>query len=413
MKTMSHAALSAMLILTLMLSGCALPATDPAGALPEPVDELDEGLVSANTAFALDLLGELRRDHPGEDLFFSPASVSLALAMTYNGADGETFDAMARTLRLGEMSLDRVNRGFADLLTILKNPDPELELSIANSIWARQGMPFKEEFLKTNQEYYGAETRELDFDDPGAPDIINSWVEEATRGRIEDMLDDIRPDSIMFLINAIYFGGSWTEEFDPEMTREDDFHRTNDRVRVPFMNREGDYPYHDGDGFKAVAIPYGQERLSMYILLPDEGEDVDGLIDGMNSESWDGVVEGLSPTKVNLSIPRFTVEFEASLADPLRNLGMAVAFDEADADFSGMYPITASENVFIQDVKHKAFVTVDESGTEAAAATSVEIGVTSMPQMTTFRADSPFVFAIADSATSSILFLGIVNGSGF
>ena len=402
----------ALLVALSVMAGCAGPGTEPAGALPPPVDELDAGLVEANTQFALNLLRELHRLDPDSDLFFSPASVSVALAMTYNGADGATFDAIARTLGLDQMSLDRVNRGYADLLTILRNPDPELELDVANSIWARQGLAFHQEFLDTNLEYYGATTRELDFDDPQASVIINNWVKEATRSRIEKIVpDDIRPDTIMFLINAIYFKGEWTDAFDPEDTQEDTFRRDDgSTATVPFMNQRGEYRYYEGEDIRGIAIPYGEQRLNMYVLLPDEGEDVEALIRRLEPSTWSMIMEGLGPREVDLSLPRFTIEYEETLNDVLRAMGMEIAFDRTEADFSRMYPISPGQNVYIGEVKHKAFVDVSEEGTEAAAATSVEMRLESAMETTAFRADRPFLFAIGDDVTGTILFLGVYGG---
>ncbi len=401
------------LLLIFSLGACSSPTTEPASALPEPVGVLDEDLVSANTLFAFNLLRELQHMDAEGDKFFSPASVSVALAMTYNGAEGDTFDAMAQTLGFGQMSLDRVNRGFSDLLTILRNPDPELEVAIANSIWAREGMPFKEEFLEANREYYNAETRELDFDDPGAVDTINAWVDEITRGNIDELIEEIRADSIMFLINAIYFQGSWTEEFDPDLTREEPFYRQDGAIDVPFMHREGTYRYYEDERLQAVALPYGEERVSMHILLPQEGYGMHELIEELDPETWREIVTGLSERKIQLALPRFTLEYEVTLDDALKAMGMEIAFDRQRADFSAMYPVRPGENVFIGEVLHKAFVDVNEEGTEAAAATSVEIRIESAPMLDTFRADRPFLFAIVDDTTSSILFLGTLNGQNF
>ncbi|MFP4200568.1 MAG: serpin family protein [Clostridia bacterium] len=398
---------------TLAPAACFSSDEDSARAVPDPVEELDKNLVRANTQFAIDMARQLRGKDPEDDLFFSPASISVALAMTKNGAAAETFDALSQTLGFGEMSREAVNRGFRDLLTILRNPDPEVELDIANSIWAREGLPFKEEFLKANDEYYDATTRELDFEDPAASETINDWVRENTENKIDKIVPDrIQAETIMYLVNAIYFQGEWSEEFDPDLTRPDVFHREGgDPVEVEFMNREGEFPYYAGEDFSAIALPYGDGRVNMYVLLPPEEATVDDLLREMDAESWTDLLESLSPRTVHLSLPRFRLEYENSLVDALSNMGMEVAFDRGRADFSRMYPTSPDRNVYISDVVHKAFVEVDERGTEAAAATSVEMGVTSAPDNTHFVANRPFLFAISDRVTGSIMFLGIFGGA--
>ncbi|MFO7941035.1 MAG: serpin family protein [Bacillota bacterium] len=415
MRPYATSILATLITICLAVTGCSAGGDGSAGALPDPVDELDQDLVRANTQFALDLARKLRAEDPDKDLFFSPASISLALAMTKNGAAGETFDAMSKTLGFGEMSRDAVNDGFKDLLTILENPDPKVELDIANSIWAREGLPFKEEFLDVNDQYYDATTRELDFDDPTARDTINDWVAEATRGKIEEMVEEIRADTIMFLINAVYFQGNWSEEFDPEQTRDDIFYREDgEEVQTEFMHaEERTCPYYEDDALQGVALPYGDGRLGMYVLLPSEDENIDDLLADLDAEKIENIFSGFSEREINLSLPKFKIEYKKALDEALGDMGMEIAFDRQEADFSRMYPVTPDQNVYIGEVLHKTFVEVDEKGTEAAAATSVEIRIESAMIATEFRAERPFLFAIRDDQTGTILFLGVVEGMSF
>ena len=384
-------------------------AQDSALGLPPPSEEVDEELVAANTRFAFNLFQELSRAEPGENIFISPASISLALAMAYNGADGETREAMAEALQIADMDLETVNRAFAELRTILQNPDPALELDIANSIWAREGLPFKEDFLQRNQQFYEAAIEELDFDDAGASSIINNWVREQTRNRIEGIVDDeIDPETVMFLINAIYFNGQWGEAFDPDSTEDASFFAADGTgITRPFMHQADTYRYYEQEDFQAVALPYGEgDRMSMYIFLPAVDSSLEDFLANLDAQAWSQYISSFGKMKGDISLPRFTFEYETDLKDTLAALGMEVAFDPARADFGAMYPTSPSENLYIQDVKHKTFIDVNEQGTEAAAVTSVEFGIVSLPQTFQMDMNRPFFFAIHDDLTGTILFMG-------
>ncbi len=384
-------------------------AQDSALGLPPPSEEVDKELVAANTRFAFNLFQELSRAEPGENIFISPASISLALAMAYNGADGETREAMAEALQIADMDLETVNRAFAELRTILQNPDPALELDIANSIWAREGLPFKEDFLQRNQQFYEAAIEELDFDDVEASSIINNWVREQTRNRIEGIVDDeIDPETVMFLINAIYFNGQWGEAFDPDSTEDASFFAADGTgITRPFMHQADTYRYYEQDDFQAVALPYGEgNRMSMYIFLPRESSSLEDFVGGLNAETWSQHIASFEKMEGDISLPRFTFEYETGLKDTLAALGMEVAFDPGKADFGAMYPTSPSDNFYIQDVKHKTFIDVNEQGTEAAAVTSVEMGIVSLPQKFQMNMNRPFFFAIYDDLTGTILFMG-------
>jgi serpin B len=380
-----------------------------------PAGEINDSLVTANTAFGFKLFGELAQEYDGQNLFVSPPSVAIALAMTYNGAAGTTRDAMARTLELQGMDLDAVNSSYADLLTILANPDSAVELSIANSLWARQGLPFKDDFLQRNQDFYHAEVAALDFGDPDAAPTINGWVSDKTRGKIREIVDDpINSETILFLINAIYFKGIWTYEFADSLTEDRPFTLLDGSVKQnPTMHQSGDYRYLRGDGFQAVSLPYGTRRLSMYVFLPEEGSSLSEFQRSLTAENWREWMAEFRTTEGDIALPRFRLEYEASLVTALRALGMGVAFDPFSADFSEMFPVSAAANVFISNVKHKTFVEVNEQGTEAAAVTSVEVGVTAFepgppPQRFSMIVDRPFFFAIRDDRTGLTLFMGSI-----
>ena len=361
------------------------------------------GVVSANTKFGFKLLQDLREREPGGNIFISPLSISIALTMTYNGAVGETERAMAEVLEIDELDLDTVNHSNAALRNSLENPDPKVEISIANSIWSRQGIEFNPDFLERNQLFFGAEVATLDFSAPQTTGIINEWVDTNTNGKIEKIVDRIDPQTLLFLINAIYFKGNWQDEFDKSQTRPGIFHLSDgSEKQVQMMRREGEYPYFRGKHFEAAGLPYGDGRLSMYIFLPNRNSNLDEFLGGLNAENWTSWLAQFSKVGKDsmMILPRFKLEYEVNLNDTLKALGMEIAFDNR-ADFSGMGP-----NLFISEVRHKTFVEVNEEGTEAAAATSV-VGATSVPP--TFRVDRPFFFAIYDAETQTILFMGTVT----
>jgi serpin B len=369
---------------------------------------VDPRLVTAYTGFGLKLFHSVARDAPEENLFLAPTSVAFALAMTYNGAAGETRAAMQRVLQVEGLSLEEVNRANAAWRASLASPDPKVELSVANSLWARQGVPFRQDFLQRNQEFYGARAAALDFAAPTASRTINDWVREGTRGRITEIVPDrIDPRTVMYLINAIYFKGSWSDPFDPKLTRAAPFTLPGGGTRqVQMMSRDGSYRLLDGEGFRALALPYGSGRLAMYLFLPDEGASLADLYRRLTPAEWEGWMQGFREQRVLLSLPRFRLEYELALVETLKGLGMEVAFDPQRADFEGMLPreYLRANNAYISDVKHKTFVEVNELGTEAAGATSVEIGVVSLPPQ--FVVDRPFFVAIRDDRTGTVLFMG-------
>ncbi len=388
--------------------------TDGSGRDPSsrvsPTD-VDERLVSANTRFAFHLFSELVGDGVEENLFVSPPSIAFALTMTLNGADAETYEAMAEALEISDLTLEEINEANAVLMAWLEQADPKVQLFIANSLWAREGIPFRQEFMEVNTEYYGAEVTNLNFRDPRAVDVINGWVNEATREKIPTIIDRIPPEAILYIINAIYFKGLWTEPFDEADTREEPFTLPNgSEVIHPLMHQTEYYRYLEDPGFQAVSLPYGEDgRFSMYVFLPDEASSLDEFLGKLSSETWEDWMSRFRSMKGSLGFPKLEVEYETLLNEVLSDLGMGVAFDPGGADFSRMYRVSAFQNVYIDRVKHKTYVKVDEEGTEAAAVTSVGIGITSGPtEFFHMIVDRPFFFAIRDNETGTILFMGTV-----
>ena len=371
------------------------------------IGSFDDSVVTANTQFGFKLFDEIRKTEQDKNIFISPLSVSLALAMTLNGAAGETEQAMTNTLQLQGLDSEAINVGYAGLRQTLLTSDPKVTLTIANSLWARQGMSFKQDFLQRNIRFFGAEISTLDFNDPSASKTINQWVDTNTNGKIQKIVGDrINPNTVLFLINAIYFKGTWQREFDPSRTQEDPFHLANGDVKqVPMMRQQHRYPYYRGENFQAISLAYGDGEMSMYIFLPDRESNLNNFLRDLNAERWEHWMSQFHGQDVSLVMPKFKLEYGRTLNDALKVLGMDIAFQGDLANFSRM----ASAPLYIENVLHKTFVEVNEEGTEAAAATSIGISITSVPPPPIpFTIDRPFFLAIRDNQTKTVLFMGVV-----
>ncbi len=375
-----------------------------------------ENLVAGNNAFALDMYRSLNTDDG--NLIFSPFSISLALAMTYAGARGETESQMAQTLHF-DLSQAQLHPAFNALDLGLaqrgesKDKDQEpMQLRIANAVWAEQTYSFEQDFLDTIALNYGAGIRLADFVNRYEParKEINRWVEDQTNDKIKDLLAEGTLDSYtrMVLVNAIYFKADWLHQFEEDSTTDEAFHLLNgSMVTVPTMH-EGMYiPYIQRDGFQAVELAYAGETAAMTILVPDEGN-FEAFDSSLDVATLDTILADIQPTSVMLALPKFSFTRDFGLAKRLQALGMPDAFNPDLADFSGM---TGERDLFISDVIHKAFVAVDEEGTEAAAATAVIMETTSAPMFdVTLTVDRPFIFLIRDTVSGQILFMGrVVN----
>lgn len=363
-------------------------------------------MVDGNTRLACDLYEKLRLGNEGRNLFFSPFSISTALAMTYSGAAGETESQMAAALHF-TLPEQQLHPAFSALLDDLRSSE-EYELAIANRLWGQKGYPFRKEFLAGIEARYRGGFEEVDYrnDADEARGIINRWVEAETRGKIRDLLQkpDIRPLTRLALTNAIYFKGKWGARFDPRNTVSGQFAlQDGTAVPVPLMTQKGTFPYLRGKDFEMLELPYAGGRLSMLVLLPNRGVTLGRVEAQLSPERLRSWRSGMEETDVRLFLPRFRTAARFELNAPLHSLGMKDAFDEDRADFSG---IMGKKDLYVSKVIHKAFVDVNEEGTEAAAATAVVLSTKSIGMEVRFRADRPFVFAIVDRESESVLFLG-------
>lgn len=373
------------------------------------VTNVDEHVVNGNSIFAFDIFKAINSEDANENIFISPLSISTALTMTYNGAKEDTKEAMEKVLGFEGIDKALVNESYKNLIYYLENVDKKVTLNIGNSIWIREGELINKEFITDNERNFNAKISSIDFSDPSSADTINKWIKDETAGKIEKMITPpINPNVVMYLINAIYFKGAWTHAFNPKYTSNQSFNTYDGSIeKVKMMFRKGTYGYTKGDDYKAIRLPYGKDKTSMHIILPNEDIDINEFIKAMTAEKWNDIRNTLEETDdVELRFPRFKIEYGIkNLNDSLKSLGMEIAFSD-NADFSG---IKREKQLFISNVIHKAVVEVNEEGSEAAGATVVEIRESSMPlEPITFIADRPFMFMITDDVTGSILFMGKV-----
>jgi serine protease inhibitor len=394
-----------MVCLLLLLSGCS--------GVSKPLEEgekVREEVFTAHNAFAFDLYQQVLKESKGDNPFLSPLSISLVLSMALNGADQETKDAMVQALGVQDFTTHEINQANAALLSLLERTGPDVDLRLAQSLWGQQGTPFQPDFLQANQRFYHAQITELDFSEPDAARTINQWVQKATEGKINQIVDnDIDPDTFLFLINAVYFKGEWAEPFPELHTRDEAFYLSDGNTQtVSMMTQTGKYDYFKGDGFQAARLPYGNDRLGMILFLPDEGTNLSQLYEQLKLKHWNAWMGKWEQKAGTVHLPRFQLEFETTLNTALQALGMDVAFDPDQADFSRL--VTPPPNAYIHEVKHRSFIEVNEKGTEAAGSTSTEMKIISAPEDSfQMRVNRPFFFVIHDKETGVILFMGSVT----
>lgn len=391
-----------------------ITAPTPITHLPRDLTAAEGRLVSTDNRFAFKLFRQIAHSTPADSsLFISPLSVAMALTMAYNGAAGTTQQEMATALELEGFPLDELNASYRGLIDLLRGLDRQVKFEIANSIWYRHDWTFEQAFLDANRAYFDAAVRPLDFASPTAAQTINAWVSDRTQGRIPSIVDDPLPsEDVMYLINAIYFKGSWTQQFDKSRTRPAPFLlRDGSSATVPTMFTAE--PAHvrlaAAPGVTVLDLPYGGRAFSMTIVVPRDPAGLDSLVASLTEDRWNGWTAALDSAAVDVSLPKFRFSYAASLQQVLSALGMPHAFCDSGGptDFTRM---RAAGDLCITKVKHKAFVDVNEEGTEAAAATSVGIGVTSVPQ--SVNVDRPFLFAIREALSGTILFMGAITDPG-
>ena len=363
-----------------------------------------KALVESNNQFAFTLFNKAGNLETKENLCVSPFSVSMALSMTLNGANGSTKTGMINTLGFGSQTTSTINDFNKLLSEQLQSIDDQVTFNIANSIWYRNTFSVIPAFISTNQNYYKAEVSSLDFSSPSAVKAINDWVSAKTNNAIPTIIDRIQSDNVMYLINALYFKGSWRNKFDASKTTDQNFFKEDQTVvQCKMMTQDITFPCSGNETFSAVELPYGQGNFVMTILLPRDGKTTADVLATFNANMWQTVTDELRPVSLKMSMPRFKMSYETSLNGILSSMGMADAFNSSVANFTG---INAGGGLFISDVKHKTMVDVNEEGTVAAAVTSVSMTLTAIHVPAVITVNKPFIFVISEKSTGAILFTG-------
>ncbi len=391
---------------SLACSSGTAPAQAPAPltSLPRALTTAEQKLIGGSNMFAFDLMRQINSAQHNDNVFVSPLSASMALGMASNGAAGTTYDAFHNTLRFGDANRQEVNEGYKSLISLLTGLDPSTDVRIANSIWFEKTFPFKDTFLSESKSFFSAQVQGLDFSKQSSVDAINGWVSDATAKKIPTIIDSIDPSEVMFLINAIYFKGSWQQKFDKAQTTDAPFRSsTGQSQTVPMMQHEGRMRFAREPGLSAVDLYYGNSAFAMTLLLPDSTSDINAVTESLSGADWNKLLGEFHEGEVDLFLPRFRIEWKRQLNDDLRALGLGVAFTDA-ADFTGMSD--QGRRLRISRVIQKTYVDVNEEGTEAAAVTSVGIEATSLHEPFTVRFDRPFIFAIRERFSGTILFIG-------
>lgn len=395
-----------------LFSACEKSDIDPA-KLGDPVKiELrgaEAEIVKTDQQFAFDFFNHVFNEEKGESFMVSPLSLSMALAMTWNGAAGETKTAMQETLKMHNYSELEINGYYKKLKDALLKTDPSTKLSIANSIFTNKFVVIRPDFLKMNREYFDAETSAVDFGNPETVGVINRWASDNTNGLIKEILDKTTPEDLMYLLNAIYFKGIWTSKFNKKNTDKKAF-LTEDGTKktVDMMHQTAHFNYMEDEVMQMVQLPYGNKAFSMMVMLPKSGKKQADVVAALQSETyWGNAVSSLRESEVELYLPRFKTEYRKKLNDILADkMGMGIAFSNL-ADFSGMSDHPAK----ISLVKQDTYISTDEEGTEAAAVTVVGMGLTSVnpAAKVIFDANRPFIYLVCENSTGAILFMGSVS----
>jgi serine protease inhibitor len=397
-------------ILILFVFGCSKEMVQPEENLPDlrPLSAQEREIVEAGNDFALKITRLINNDERG-NFFISPLSVGYALGMAYNGAAGETKAGIKNTLDYGSLTDKEINQSYLNLTRQLRGMDKKVAMEIANSVWYTKDLQVKTPFKGILREYYDAEATALDFGNPVSKDIINKWIEDKTLGKIKDMLDQIPPDAVMYLVNAIYFKADWTFQFDKSATKKEPFKlEGGNEVMVDMMFSKGvEVSYLVKEKFTYIEIPYGNGQFKFTILLPHQGYGVDDVFTSLDANQLKNLSSQTGKITVELKLPKFKLEYKKLLNDYLSEMGMARAFSEKEAEFPDFFEL--SEPPYISRVLHQAFLEVNEEGSEAAAATIVEIEVTSYPgdpKPQRITIDRPFGFFIFEKHTNTVLFAG-------
>ncbi len=410
----STAAAGAICICLLSAFGCGGGGggtTKAAVVLPPAVEaalrsqtSVPNAIVGANNNFGFQLLTQMRTTDTGKNVFISPVSVALCMEILYNGSAGTTQTAMAQTLGIGSLSTGDLNSDNADLQASLVSSDPSVQLTVANSFWYRKANnQILQSFVDTNTQYYGSYIGDL----AGAPNNINAWVSAQTNGNITNIVGAEAQNYVAMMVNAVYFKGAWTNPFSSALTTSSTFTLADGVTTVPcsMMQQSSMLPYYKGGDFQAIELPYGKQRTTMLVFLPNAGVTVDSVIAEINSTNLNSWLPQFTTQQGAISLPKFTSTYTSDLKPVLTALGMGIAFNPNTANFSNMGPA-----LFLDTAVHKTYLAINEAGTVAAAVTSIGVGDTGAPvNAFTMTVNRPFICAILDQQTGEILFYGAID----
>jgi len=407
-KIILKAAIAFLFTILLTFSSCK---KEPVQTFPSDPQQIDltpnqVSLISSENSFALDIFKNvIANSDESDNIIISPLSISEALSMTLNGANGATRDSMLAALRMNGLTPEIINISYKNLSASLLNVDKRVLISVANSVWTEKNFVVKKPFTDILTQSYDAESKSFDITDPQAPGMVNNWIESKTNGLIKNMLDGLDPNTVMLLINAIYFKGKWNSQFDKENTVKESFYKPGGVTsQVPMMKQTSDYKIFNGEGFTIAELPYGQGNFVMDVILPTGNNRIKDIIPLINDNSLNRWLDHLGERKTELTFPKFKYGYKKELASILSDMGMGIAFSST-ANFSNIADIALQ----ISFVLHQAFIETNEEGTEAAAATIVGIVTTAEPiGPFVLKIDHSFLYIIRETTTNSILFMGRV-----
>jgi serine protease inhibitor len=379
-------------------------------ALPRALTSAERDVLSASNKFSFSLWNTINQTQRDSNVFVSPLSASFALGLMLNGASGTTYDEMRSALQFGTASLASIDSGYKSLIDLLTTLDPSTKMQIANAVFYKSGFPFNQSFLDDASKWFDAEVQAQNFADAaGTLSAVNGWASAKTNGRIPKVLDEVKSSDIMYLLNAIYFKGTWRDKFDPAKTIDAPFHPASGADQpAKLMSRQAKMAYTETPAFQAVDLPYGDSSFTMTVLLPKTGNSVESIAPALVAESWQALTSGFHPQEVALWLPKITFSWKRKLVDDMKALGMRAAFVPDGADFTRMSS-TMGTHLFVSLLQQNTFVAIDEEGTEAAAVTIGGVGLTSAPIVMQMRVDRPYIFVIRERLSGTVLFMGKIT----
>lgn len=388
---------------------CNQTENNPVGTSGGNLSVIERSVIASGNSFGFNLFNKINDSEPNKNVFISPFSVSMAFGMVLNGADGPTLDSLKKVLGHEGISMDDINNSYKNISAVLTNLDTKVVFENANSIWYMNDFPVLQEFIDDNINFFNADVSALDFSSPSAVQAINGWVNTKTHTKIPTIIEEIPAEIVMYLINAIYYKGIWTYQFDPQNTQDASFTCADgSTVSCKLMEQEATFAYYSDAGMQVIDLPYGDRKFSMTVILPSASTSIDQFASALTQDQWNAIAVKLDSAEVVLSLPKFKLEYKKKLNDELKALGMGLAF----SDFADFSRISQKYGLKISEVLHKTFLEVNEEGTEAAAVTSIGMQLTGIggPSKPYMRVDHPFIFAIREHQSGTIIFIGkIVN----